>query len=158
MAIFLNITEISGDSLDQNHRDWIDIDELSHSLEHPQTSGATRGRSRGAPTAGAFELVKGPDLATVKLQEALLTGQTLKTVKVDLTRRGANADVVYLSYELENCSVQSWDLAASESGLAVERITLAFEQLKSAFTPTSARGREGSAVEFGWNFATNEQP
>lgn len=152
MAIFLNIPGIAGDSLDRNHRGWIDIDELSHSITVADTPGSG-GRRSGKSTATDFAITKRVDLASVKLQQALLTGENLKSATINLTRPTSNGEAVYLSYELENCTIRSWDIQALESGVAAEQLLLDFTTITTTFTPTSAGGRSGSDVDFAWDFA-----
>lgn len=159
MAIFLNIPTIEGDSLDATHKGWIDIDNLAHSIALPTGPGSRRaasGRSVQSATADVFHLSKAVDLSTIRLQEAVIAGKAFKEAIVEVTRRTSDDDVVFLRYTLGNCAVTQWNLQAAETGVATEQFELAFTQLTTAFTPTSAAGREGSPVDFGWDFAANE--
>lgn len=160
MAIFLRIPGIDGDSLDSAHKGWIDIDDLSHSIDAQASAsaGARRtgsGRVARSASAGAFDLRKAVDLSTVKLQEAVVNGKGFAEATIEVTRRTSDSGVVFLRYTLGECFIAQWDLQASETGIAVERFELGFGQLTTTFTPTSAQGREGSPVEFGWDFAAN---
>lgn len=159
MAIFLRIPTIEGDSLDANHKDWIDVDTVNHAITAQTASAGPRGAARrtaGSAVAEAFDINKAVDLSSVKLQQAVVTGQVFKEATIEITRRTANNDVVFLRYTLGNCVIKQWNLHASENGVAAEHVQLSFTELTTSFTPTSALGKEGPEVDFGWDFAGNE--
>ena len=107
---FVKFGDFEGEATDSKHKGW----SIMHTLSAPLTR-ATGGfeqseRGGGATAVGKVTVVKDLDAATVKIQKACETGQKLSKVKVELCTVTGGETQPYLSYELEDVIVTSYDL------------------------------------------------
>ena len=126
---FVKFGDFEGEATDSKHKGW----SIVHTLSAPLTR-ATGGfeqseRGGGAPAVGKVTVVKDLDAATVKIQKACVTGQKLSKVKVELCTTTGGETQPYLSYELEDVVVTSYDLedpADSKHLQPTERVSFTY--------------------------------
>ena len=70
-AIFAQFEDISGESIDSDHKDWIDIESFNFSMGVPGTATTTTSRRRGDVIFNDITLTKGVDKSTPKLWKRL---------------------------------------------------------------------------------------
>lgn len=107
---FVKFGDYEGEATDSKHKGW----SIMHTLSAP-LSRATGGfeqseRGGGATAVGKVTVVKDLDAATVKIQKACVTGQKLPKVKVEFCTVTGGETQPYLSYDLEDVIVTSYDL------------------------------------------------
>src|SRR5437879_583168 len=87
---FLQIEDVKGESLDDKHKDWIEVLSFDHEMNQPVSS--TRSTAGGAATGrsqhGDFAVMKFVDKASPKLYEAVSSGKHFKKAKVEVCRAG----------------------------------------------------------------------
>ena len=126
---FVKFGDFEGEATDSKHKGW----SIMHTLSAPLTR-ATGGfeqseRGGGATAVGQITVVKDLDAATVKIQKACVTGQKLSKVKVELCTVTGGETQPYLSYELEDVIVTSYDLedpADSKNLQPTERVSFTY--------------------------------
>lgn len=126
---FVKFGDFEGEATDSKHKGW----SIVHTLSAPLTR-ATGGfeqseRGGGATAVGKVTVVKDLDAATVKIQKACVTGQKLSKVKVELCTMTGGETQPYLSYELEDVVVTSYDLedpADSKHLQPTERVSFTY--------------------------------
>src|SRR5579864_7155946 len=99
---FLKIDGIPGESLDDKHKDWIEILSFNHGLHQP--SSATGSSAGGATTervnVSDFSVVKHLDKASPKLYESLCKGTHIPNVVIEFCRAGGDK-LKYLEVKME---------------------------------------------------------
>ncbi len=100
---FLKLGDIKGESTDNEHKDWIIIESISHALgQQLTTTAATRGRS--AAVLEDLIIIKKLDKSTPKLMELCAKGQVLPELELDIV---ANDGRVYYKVTLNNVRISS---------------------------------------------------
>ena len=158
---FLKIDGIPGESTDDKHKDWIEIESFNQGLVQPASATAS---SVGGATAERVEhsplmITKLLDKATPKLLEACCTGKHIKEVTIELCRAGGDK-LKYMEIKLEQVVVSSVDVSgssASESGFPTESISLNYGKIKWTYTQQRRNdGSGGGNVISGWDLTANK--
>ena len=87
-ATFLKISGVDGESTDKDHDGWIDVLSYSGSSIQPSSSVTGTSRDRGSVSMSDFTITKELDKATPKLNEALLKGETIPRIELEVTGSG----------------------------------------------------------------------
>jgi len=133
MAAFAKIGDIEGQSTDQDHDKWINIESISAPISRSIEEGATdTARSRGTITMGDIALSRPLDKSSVKLAEACAKGIFIKEVDIHLTTQVKEKEEPYLKYKLKNVIVTSYSFHATASGSPQpsETITINFTDIE----------------------------
>ena len=158
-AIFVKIGDIKGESTDRDHVEWIDLLQVSFAVERDSSAGTSgQTRQRASATFGDLVVVKEVDASTPKLQEAIATGKTIPSVKIDFTQDLEGKRVPYLQWELKNARVSSYSFSGSadSSTVPTEQISLNFEEIKVTYTKFNSDGTEAGKVEYTWKIEEGE--
>ena len=156
---FIKIEGIDGDSTDENHKNWIEIQSYSHGL-HQQVGGSRS--SGGAATAGRvdhndFSFMKEIDKATPLLTLHCCNGKHIPKVEVELCRAGDKKNV-FMKWTLEDVIVASVQTdGASGSAMPSESVSLNYGKVLWTYTNTDPKkGTTGGKVESSWDTKTNK--
>lgn len=133
--MFLKIDGIKGESRDEKHRDWIEIESFSWGVSQ---SGSFAG---GTPTAGKvslqdFTITKKLDKSSPLLMKTCATGKALPAVQINMARN-KNDKQVYMEYQLTDCLVSSYSPSGASSSDPVPT-----EQISFIFIKVEMRYRE----------------
>jgi len=157
-GMYARFEGVEGESLDANHRDWIELDSMSWGM-HKAITGATR-RS-GETTVEDIMITKKIDKASPKLAEAVCKGQVIKEVEIHMCASyGGGGSQTFLVYKLKDVLVSSYEVegsAWSGSGDAVptESISLNFAKIEETYTEYSPSGTPEGQTAYGWDVAEN---
>lgn len=158
---FMKIDGIPGESMDEKHKDWIEIISFSHHVEQPASATAS---SVGGATAervnhGTFNIVHQMDKATPKMFEACCTGKHIKEVTIEFCRAGGDK-VKYMEIKLEQVLISSVSESGSssgESGFPADAISLSYGKIKWTYTQQKREdGSAGGNVSAGWDLTANK--
>lgn len=158
-GIFLKLDNITGESTDTNHKQWIElrgIDLGIYNNAHIASSGA-RKLNKGTASFQHVHCVKIQDSSSVKLLSAVAKGDFFNTVNVEICTMFNNAMHPYLTLELNDCMISAITAKAQEgAGYAEENITLVYSKIKWTYTALDADGKPGSKVgPEGWDLVAN---
>jgi type VI secretion system Hcp family effector len=149
MAGFAKYYGVDGESLDADHRGWVDLLAFDWAVGADESSsGATR--RRGSADIEDFNIVLAYEKAAVKLQEGLLRGKLFPRVEVELTATYGGARTTYLRYEMKNVTVTSYQVNASgseEDGPPIVAVANRFEEIKVTYTEYDPTGNALGSVE-----------
>ena len=106
--IFLKFDDLPGESLDQDHKHWIEVDGVDWALSAGEVD--SFGRPRGGSHAD-FAVVKSLDKSSPILSLACVSGRHYPSAILEFTRRLGERSVVYHRISLSEVRV---------SGIAVE--------------------------------------
>ena len=157
-AAYMKLGDIKGESTDRDHKEWIDLLSMSHTIDrtNPNTGAA---RQRGSATFGDIVVVKELDSSTPKLQESIAQGTRLASAVIDFTRSaGEERQETYLKYELKNVMISSYSFNGGSSGdqIPTDQISFNFSEIKVTYYPKNSDGTSGK-VEFTWKVEKGEK-
>jgi type VI secretion system secreted protein Hcp len=148
---FLKIEGIEGESMDKDHKGWIDILSFTHSIHQPSAAATGSTRRRGAVIIEDLTCSKELDKSSPKIQEAVCKGKVFPKVEIQLTRAGRGNKEPYYTYELKNVLITSFSISGqSDSSLPMEEFAFSFEEIKVTYTTYDANGRKTGNVEYEW--------
>jgi len=154
---FLKLEGVKGESVDKAHKEEIDV--LSWGWGMNQLGTAHRGTGGGAGKVAVNDLTitKYVDRSTPTLIQACCTGEHYPTATLSFRKAGGEP-LDYFIIKLEDVIVSSVNTGGSGGDLIMETITFNFARFKVTYQPQNAKGgKEGGAIEAGYNIATNEK-
>lgn len=127
---FLKIDGIKGESRDEFHRGWIEIESFNWGVSQ---SGSFAG---GKPTGGKsslrdFTVRKELDKSSPKLMLACATGAALPSIMMHCARN-KNDKQVFLEYQLTDCLISSYSPSGANGGgeVPMEEISFVFPKVE----------------------------
>ena len=153
---FIKFEGISGESLDDKHKTWIEI--LGYNFGTHQSASATAssagGASSGRTTVTTFNFNKFLDAASCKLMEASCSGQHFAKVTIALHRAGGDK-LKYYEIVLEEVIISDYSQSASD-GVPRETVQLDYGRIKTHYTQQRrSDGSGGGNVAGGWDRIKN---
>ena len=155
----MNYEGIKGESADQNHKDWLDIDNFKFGIARKITSATSTQGDRESANAVIQDLKiqRKMDKSTPKLfiESCCGTGKTVKIVQTKSgTGKGADA---FIEYTLKNALISHYDVEAlGQSGSRPrEELTISFVDIEVKYIPYDEDGNPEAPISVGFNTATN---
>lgn len=105
---FLSIDTIKGESHDDKHKDWIEIQSFSQDLLQPRsaTASTSGGTTAARVNLSPIEITKTIDLATTALNQAASNGTTFPKARIEFMRADKDGNAInYYTVELLNVLV-----------------------------------------------------
>jgi len=155
---FLKIGDVKGESLDDKHKEWIEVMSYSHGLS--QTLAGERSTS-GAATAGRvdhqdFSIVKELDTTSPELNLSCCNGTHFGKVTVELCRATGDKDP-YMQYTMEDVLISSVSVGGGGAGLPTESVTFNYGKLTWNYLQTDHKtGKPKGNVEKWWSCVDNK--
>jgi type VI secretion system secreted protein Hcp len=111
---YIQIDGIPGESLDDKHKDWIEVLEVGHEILQPvsSTKSSVGGASTGRTQHGDFIFKKQVDKASAKLNDAVSNGKHLSKAVIEMCRAGGS-QVTFYKITLEQVMVSKVHLSHS---------------------------------------------
>jgi len=152
---FLKIDGIPGESTDEKHKEWIEIESYQQNLTQPASSTASSvgGASAERVNFGPLTIAKLVGKASPKLFEACCTGKHIKEVVIEVCR-AAGDKLKYLEIRLGQVIVSSY----TQAGGDFPHESVSFSAGKYKMTYTQQKREDGSAggnVSGGWDLTSN---
>jgi len=137
---FLNLDGVKGESLDDKHKDWIELTGFAHGITQPvsQTVSSAGGAATGRTQHGDFLVHKYVDAASPKLYEAISNGKHFSKAKIEVCRAGGS-QVKFLEINLEEVMVSKVHLHSNSNEIRAD-LSL------GGSTPTNAGPVTGTAA------------
>ncbi|WP_285423639.1 MULTISPECIES: type VI secretion system tube protein Hcp [unclassified Pseudomonas] len=155
--IFIKIGDIKGESMDETHKDEIDV--LNWSWGMTQSGNMHTGGGGGAGKVNIRDLsfTKHVDKSTPNLMMLCSSGKHIDKVTLTVRKAGGESQVEYLVINLEEVIVTSLETGGSGSAdRMTENVCLNFAQVLVDYQPQKADGtKDGGPVKYGWNIRTN---
>jgi type VI secretion system secreted protein Hcp len=143
---FAKYDGIAGESIDENHMQWIDILEYDWGVERAEAPLGSR--RRGAAEIAPFVLTFDYEKAAPKLLEKCAKGAVIPTLEVELTTGYGEIQSTYLRYEMKNVLCNAYQVGGVADG-APPRVRVAnnFEEIKVTYTEYDDSGTSLGKVE-----------
>ncbi|WP_268797974.1 Hcp family type VI secretion system effector [Pseudomonas huanghezhanensis] len=155
---FIKIDGIAGESLDERHKDWIEI--VAYNFGVSQSTSATASSSGGAGSGRAnltdFTFSKRLDTSSARLFEASCAGEHIKELTLSLHRAGGEK-LKYYEVKLEEVIISDFS-QSGESGEPLEHVQVNFGRINVVYT--QQKRSDGSAagnVSGGWDRIGNKR-
>jgi len=158
---FIQLEGIKGESTDDKHKDWIEIQNYGFGASQSQSSTASSAGNLSSARVDIhnFTFTHNLDLASVKLFEYCCTGQHVPKVTVTLNRSGGDK-TKYMEYKMSDVLISSvsrgGDTQANED-VPVECVTLAFGKLEMTYTKLGIDGKAAGNASAGWDLKANKK-
>ncbi len=153
--MFLKIDDIKGESVDDVHKDEIDILSWSWGMTQSGTTHSGPGAGSGKVSVGDLTFSHYVDKATPNLMKMCCNGQHFKEATL-VVRKAGKTPLEYMKLIMEEGIISSVSNGGSggEDRLTCN-VTLNFSKFKSEYVPQKADGAGDASVMVGWDIAKN---
>lgn len=156
---FMKIATIPGESTDDKHKDWIEIQSFSHGVAQPAAGSVSGSGAMGGGRADHqdFTIVHLLDKASPKLHLACCRGEHIGDVTIELCKAGGDKNK-YMVYKMSDVMVRSVSPAGEGKGehdLPTERVTFAYSKMEWTYTAHDQKGKPKGDVKAFWDLTKN---
>jgi type VI secretion system secreted protein Hcp len=154
--IFAKIGDIKGESLDDKHKDEIDIMSFSWGLS--QTGGvAGGGGSSGKVQFQDFHFTSKVNKSSPKLFLSCATGEHIKEATITVRRPGEQRQD-YLVLKMSDVLISSYQTGGSAGDdRPTDQVSMAFAKVEYRFFPQDSRGMLEPPITAGWDLKANKK-
>lgn len=152
MAGFIKFDGVDGESQDQHHKNWSDIESFDQ-LIHKPGGGTGQHRRRADVVLEDIHVLKELDKASPKLAESVCKGKVFAKVEIHISASYTDAGrVTYYAYDLKNVQIVGYNISglAQAEDVIKEHLTLNFEEIKVTYTECDEKGKKKGNVEYHW--------
>jgi type VI secretion system secreted protein Hcp len=142
--IFAKIGDIKGESIDDKHKDEIEVLSFSWGLANPANVG---GGGTGRATFHDLSFNHTIDKASPQLMQACATGTHLKEATIT-QRKAGKSQQEFLIIKMNDIIITGVSLADSSGGSASENVTLAFSKIDLEYKPQNPNGSLDAGLHF----------
>lgn len=155
MDMFMKLTDIKGEAVDDKHKDEIDV--LAWSWGFSQTGSTHSGSGGGAGKVNVHDLsfTKHIDKSSPDLYLSCCNGKHVGSAVLTVRKAGENP-LEYLIITMEDVIISSISPGGSggEDKLA-ENVSLNFARVKVDYTEQNTKGGAAAKPKMGWDIAKN---
>jgi type VI secretion system secreted protein Hcp len=149
---FLKLDGIAGESTHVAHKGEIDVEAWSFGVERDTDPAAGRGRGAGKADFDDFHFVSRLSTASPPLLLACATGSHIKEALLSGVKQSeASKGGEFLKYRLSDVQVSSFHQGGADDGAPTDQFSLSYSKIEVTYTPTTASGKAGPAVEAGYD-------
>jgi len=146
--------QIDGDSKEQNHQNWIPVDEIGYGIQWDGDVKAAdaAGRLNGEPNHSGLTITKPIDKSSPMLRQKCSSGERLGKVTVDLVNL-AGTGVVAHQIELAPAFVSGIRIVTppDNGSQPVEEVEFRYGTVKWVHTSQDDKGKKAGQSEGSWN-------
>jgi type VI secretion system secreted protein Hcp len=153
---FLKIDGIPGESLDDKHKDEIELVSFSWGVSHAAAHGAGAGVGQGRAQFHDFNFTMRVNKASPLLFLATASGKHLKEATLSV-RRAAKVKLEYLKIKFTDVFITSFEEAAEGGEPPEEMVGFAFGRIDLEYKPQQPTGALGAAIKAGWDLSRNSK-
>jgi type VI secretion system secreted protein Hcp len=155
---FLKIDDLKGESVDDKHKDEIEVLNWNWSMTQTGTTHSGPGGGAGKVNVQDIAITKFVDKASPMLIKQCCSGNHFKEAKLTLRKAGGKEPVEYLVLTLKEIIISSVTTSGveNEKERVKETVTLNFAEFLVSYTPQDKTGAKQAAMEAGYNIAQNK--
>jgi type VI secretion system secreted protein Hcp len=147
--VYLKLTGIDGESLDDDHPDWIEVHGWSWGVDNQADFALGQGGQATQAHIAPLTCTKHIDKASVPLFKACTTGQHLGEGTLSLMKLDGTSRVEYLKYHYRDVMVKGVHPGgAGADTIGMETISLVFAELKAIYKLQQDTGSAKGSQEF----------
>lgn len=156
MKITIDGSEVKGESGDDKHSEWIEINSLSSGISQPASSAASQGGSKpeGRSVHSDIVVTKMYDASSPSLSLACAAGKRVDEVILELCR-ATGEKTCYLKITLKNGFISNWSIGGG-GDIPSETLSLAFTEVEWEYKQLNPDDfKEKTTIGHKWNLKTN---
>ena len=161
--MYIQIEGIKGDSTDDKHAGWIEVQSFSHTIEQATggSASAQGTHSGGRADHNDFSFTKRLDSSTPVLAKYVCTAKPIPKIEFQLCR-AMGEKTCFMKYNFEDSIISKVAPAGRSDGadlIPLEEIELRYGAIRWEYTPTEAKGggKTGAAIKAGWSTLSNKE-
>ena len=153
--MFLKLGDIKGESVDQKHKEEIDVLSWSWGMTQTGTTHLGSGGGAGKVAVQDLQFTHYVDKASPNLRLGCCTGKHYKDGLLTI-RKAGEKPLEFLKIKLEEIIISSVSTGGhSTDERLTENVTLNFAKFKEEYTPQKPDGTGDAAIEGTYNIAQN---
>jgi len=141
---FLKIDGIDGDSRDEKHKGWVEVDGFSNSVSNMSQMGSGKGGSGAIrPDFQDSTFTKTCDKSSPNFAAFCAGGKHIPEIKVEFCATYNDEQKVYLAYKFNDCLISSASMSGMQDQQPVESVSFNYAKIEWKYTSFDDKG--GSA-------------
>jgi len=153
--IFAKIGDIKGESLDDKHKDEIEVLSWSWGVSNTATGQHGGGGAAGRASFHDLSFTHNIDKASPGLLRGCATGQHLKEATIT-HRKAGKGQQEYLIVKMNDVIITSVRNGDTDAGPHVESVSLTFAKVDLEYRPVKADGSLDAGVHFKYDIKANK--
>jgi type VI secretion system secreted protein Hcp len=144
---FMKIEGVSGESVDSDHIDWIEVLGMNWEMTSAKDLGGTDTSGAGRTHFSDFSISKAVDVSSPLLLQQASNKRKIPQIKIEVCRAAGIDKMRYLEYTFTNCVITRIQLNAGGASGGIEALPfeeVAFNYDKFDVTYTLQRRADGS--------------
>ncbi|HEY7292838.1 MAG TPA: type VI secretion system tube protein Hcp [Vicinamibacterales bacterium] len=154
--IFAKLGDIKGESLDDKHKDEIEVLSYSWGVTNSGTMLAAGGAAAGRATFKDISIVHRVDKSSPLLMQACATGVHLKDATIT-QRKAGKGQQEFLVIKMNDVIITSVSPQSAGPDGLTETVALAFAKIAVQYTPQKADGSLDAALQFKYDLKANKE-
>jgi len=153
--MFLKLDDIKGESVDDGHKDEIDVLSWSWGMSQSGTTHSGGGGGAGKVSVNDLSITKNVDKGSPILALSCCNGKHFKKAVLTV-RKAGEKPLEYIKITMEEILVSAISTGGSGGQDRItENVTFNFAKFKMEYTPQKPDGSGDAAVEGAWDIAGN---
>jgi len=153
--IFAKIGDIKGESLDDKHKDEIEVLSFSWGVTNTGSAGTGGGGGAGRATFQDLSIVHTIDKASPLLMKACATGEHLKEATIT-HRKAGKGQQEYLVVKLNDVLITGVVHGGTSGAAASETVSLVFAKVDFEYKPQKADGSLDAGIHFKFDIKSSK--
>ncbi|MGL4465283.1 MAG: Hcp family type VI secretion system effector [Planctomycetia bacterium] len=156
---FIKLSDIKGESLDDKHKDEIEVFSFSWGAQQTGTSGIGSGGGSGKVSVQDFSFVKKVDKSSAILFQKCCDGTHIPEAMF-VVRKAGGTQLEYLKIKMTDVLISSYQPGGTSGGddIPMEQLSLNFSKVEFDYQPQGKDGKAvGGPVHGGWDLKTNKK-
>lgn len=157
--IFMKIEGIDGESTDDGHPKWFELESANSGVSQPVSgASATGGRTGGRADFQDICVVKTVDNATPDIYIYCATGKHIPKIELEFCLATEEKHCFH-KCTIEDCIVTSITCGGTsqDETKPLETVCFAYGKIKWEYTPIGNDGKPGSTTERAWDLEKNKK-
>jgi type VI secretion system secreted protein Hcp len=154
--IFAKIGDIKGESVDDKHKNEIDVLSWSWGVTQSGSMGHGGGGGEGKAHFNDFNFTHNVDKASPVLLKACATGEHIKEATITV-RKAGKGQQEFLIIKMDGVLVTAVTEDGSEEGDRLETVSLAFAKVDLEYRPQKSDGSLDAGIHFKYDIKANKE-
>lgn len=154
--IFAKIGDIKGESLDDKHKDEIEVLSYSWGVTNSATIPSGSGGGSGKAAFHDLSIIHAVDKASPSLMRACATGMHIKDAVIT-HRKAGKGQQEYLVVKLNDVIVTGVSHGGASGQSMAESVTLAFAKVDLEYRPQKPDGSLDAGIHFKYDIKANKE-
>ncbi|MDP9281493.1 MAG: type VI secretion system tube protein Hcp [Chloroflexota bacterium] len=156
--IFLKIGDIKGESLDDKHKDEIDVMSFSWGLSQTGTLASGGGAGTGKAQFQDLHFTSNMSKASPKLFLACASGEHIKEATLSGRRGGdGKAQGDYLILKMTDVLISSYQTGGANGSNPTDQVSMAYAKIEFTYKPQNSDGSLDAGITTGWDLKANKK-